>query len=156
VIEEGDRAPDFRATADDGRTISLSSYRGKNLILYFFPKANTPGCTNEASEFRDAMKHFGALNTAIVGCSADSVGSQAKFKAKYNLNFPLLSDPQFEVIEVFGARRMKRFLGKSSLGIVRMTFWIGPDGKIRKIWDKVSTKGHAAEVTAAVRAEEKN
>jgi peroxiredoxin Q/BCP len=87
----------------------------------------------------------------VAGCSADSVEAQAKFKAKYNLNFPLLSDPDFNVIEAYGARRMKRFLGKSYLGIVRMTFWIGPDGKIRKVWDKASSKGHAEEVLAAVR-----
>ena len=99
------------------------------------------------------MKKLKALNAAVVGCSADSVETQAKFKAKYNLNFPLLSDPQFEVIEAFGARRMKRFLGKSYLGIVRMTFWIGPGGKIHKIWDKVSAKGHAAELVAALQAE---
>src|SRR5271166_2231988 len=99
------------------------------------------------------MKGFSTLQTAIVGCSADSVDLQAKFKAKYNLNFPLLSDPDFEVIEAYGARRMKRFLGKSYLGIVRMTFWIGPDGRIVKIWDKASSKGHADEVLAAVEAE---
>jgi thioredoxin-dependent peroxiredoxin len=99
------------------------------------------------------MKKLRALDTAVVGCSADSVAAQAKFKAKYNLNFSLLSDPQFEVIQAFGARRMKRFLGKSYLGIVRMTFWIGLDGKVRKVWDKVSSKGHADEVVAALRAE---
>jgi len=96
------------------------------------------------------MKKFTALQTAVIGCSADSVEAQAKFKAKHNLNFPLLSDPDFEVIEAYGARRMKRFLGKSYLGIVRMTFWIAPDGNIRKIWDKAQSKGHAEEVLAAV------
>lgn len=82
----------------------------------------------------------------ILGCSADSVERQAKFKEKYNLNFALLSDPDFEVIEAYGARRMKRFLGKSFLGIVRMSYWIGPDGKIRRVWDPASSKGHAAEI----------
>ncbi len=86
----------------------------------------------------------------ILGCSADSVERQAKFKEKYNLNFALLSDPKFEVIESYGARRMKRFLGKSFLGIVRMTYWIGPDGKIRHVWDNASSKGHAAEVLEQV------
>lgn len=98
------------------------------------------------------MKDFTALNTAVVGCSADSVVAQAKFKEKQKLNFPLLSDPEFNVIEPYGARRMKLFLGKSYLGIVRMTYWVGADGKIRKIWDKASSKGHAAEVLAAVKA----
>ena len=86
----------------------------------------------------------------ILGCSADLVEAQAEFKAKHKLNFPLLSDPDFEAIEAYGARRMKSFLGKSFLGVVRMTFWIGPDGKIRKIWDKVTPKGHAAEVLRAM------
>jgi peroxiredoxin Q/BCP len=97
------------------------------------------------------MKGFKNLQTAVIGCSADSVEAQAKFKAKLNLNFPLLSDPDFNVIEAYGARRMKRFLGKSYLGIVRMTFWVGADGKIRKIWDKAQSKGHAEEVLAAVK-----
>jgi thioredoxin-dependent peroxiredoxin len=86
------------------------------------------------------------LNTVILGCSADSVERQAKFKAKYNLNFALLSDPNFEVIEAYGARRMKSFLGKSFLGIIRMSYWIGPDGKILRVWDSASSKGHAAQV----------
>jgi thioredoxin-dependent peroxiredoxin len=98
------------------------------------------------------MKGFTNLHTAVIGCSADSVEAQAKFKAKYNLDFPLLSDPDFNVIEAYGARRMKRFLGKSYLGIVRMTFWVGSDGRIRKIWDKAQSKGHADEVLAAVKA----
>ena len=98
------------------------------------------------------MKGFTASQTAVIGCSADSVEAQAKFKAKYNLNFTLLSDPDFNVIEAYGARRMKRFLGKSYLGIVRMSFWVGADGEIRKIWDKDSSKGHADEVLAAVKA----
>lgn len=98
------------------------------------------------------MKSFLKHNTQIVGCSADSVESQAKFKAKYDLNYPLLADTNFDVIEAYGARRMKRFLGKSYLGIVRMTFWIDPDGKIRKVWEKASSKGHADEVLVAVEA----
>ena len=116
-------------TADDGSKVSLADYRGQNLILYFYPKANTSGCTHEAVEFRDALKDFKALNTAVVGCSGDSVEDQTKFKTKYKLNFPLLADTEFEVIEAYGARRMKSFFGKSFLGIVRTTFWIGPDGK---------------------------
>ena len=98
------------------------------------------------------MKDFTELGTAVIGCSADSVAAQAKFKSKFNLNFPLLSDPDFNVIEPYEARRMKLFLGKSYLGIVRMTYWVGADGRIRKIWDKASSKGHAAEVLAAVQA----
>ena len=100
----------------------------------------------EASEFRDAKSKFEKAGAAILGCSADSLETQAKFAAKYKINFPLLSDPDFSVIESYGARRMKSFLGKSFLGIVRMTFLIAPDGKVGKIWDKVKAKGHAAEV----------
>ncbi len=151
MLKKGDVAPDFHATADDGKTVSLADYRGRNLILYFYPKADTTGCTHEAVEFRSALEQFTLANTAVVGCSGDSVQDQAKFKAKYDLNFPLLADREFSVIEAYGARRMKTFFGKSALGIVRMSFWIGPDGIIRKVWEKVTAKGHAAEVLAAVR-----
>ncbi|MGH9740188.1 MAG: peroxiredoxin [Candidatus Acidiferrales bacterium] len=150
MLKEGDAAPDFRTTADDGSTVSLADYRGKNLILYFYPKANTSGCTNESIQFRDALPKFQALNAEIVGCSGDTVEAQTKFKQKYGLNFPLLADTEFNVVEAYGARRMKSFYGKSFLGIVRSTFWIGPDGKIRKIWPKVKVEGHAAEVRAAI------
>ena len=102
----------------------------------------------EASEFRDAKKQFEKLNVAILGASGDPVKTQAGFKEKYKLNFPLLSDPDFKMIEAFGARRMKKFLGKSFLGIVRSSFLIGADGKIQHVWDNVKAKGHAAEVLA--------
>jgi thioredoxin-dependent peroxiredoxin len=147
----GDKAPAFRATADDGATVSLADYKGQNLVLYFYPKANTSGCTHEAVEFSGALDEFKAANTAIVGCSGDSVEAQTKFKTRYKIAFPLLADTDFNVIEAYDARRMKTFFGKSFLGIVRTTFWIGPDGKIRKVWEKVTPKGHAAEVLAAIR-----
>jgi peroxiredoxin Q/BCP len=153
VLKEGEAAPGFNVTADDGSKISLDDYRGRNLVLYFYPKANTTGCTHESVEFRDALKEFEALNTAVVGCSGDSVEDQTKFKTRYKLNFTLLADTEFEVVEAYKARRMKSFFGKSFLGIVRTTFWIGPDGKIHKIWPKVTPKGHAAEVLAAIREE---
>jgi thioredoxin-dependent peroxiredoxin len=150
VLKEGDEAPEFRLRADDGHEISLSGLRGKPVVLYFYPKASTPGCTMEGSDFRDAKSQFDKAGAVILGCSADSVESQAKFKAKYKFNFNLLSDPEFDAIEAYGARRMKSFLGKSFLGIVRSTFLIGPDGRIAKIWDKVQVKGHADEVLEAV------
>jgi peroxiredoxin Q/BCP len=152
MLKEGDPAPAFRLAADDGREISLAELRGKRVALYFYPKASTPGCTTEAIEFRDMKKDFDKLNTVILGCSADSVESQAKFKAKQNLNFPLLSDPEFTVIEPYGARRMKSFLGKSYLGIVRSTVLIGPDGQVERIWATAKSKGHAAEVVEALKA----
>jgi peroxiredoxin Q/BCP len=152
MLKEGDVAPAFRVPADDGREISLSDLRGKHVALYFYPKASTPGCTKEAIEFRDLMREFEKLNTVILGCSADAVESQAKFKAKQKLNFPLLSDPDFKVIEAYNARRMKSFLGKFYLGIVRSTVLVGPDGKVEKIWSTAKSKGHAAEVIEALKA----
>ena len=151
MLKEGDQAPEFRLAADDGHEVSLAQLRGKPVVLYFFPKALTSGCITEASEFRDSKEQFDKAGVAILGCSADKVAMQAKFKQKYKLNFPLLSDPEFAAIEAYGARRMKSFLGKSFLGIVRSTFLVGPDGRIAKIWDKVRTKGHAAAVLEAAK-----
>ena len=149
--KEGEAAPSFKVTADDGSEISLADYSGQHLILYFYPKANTTGCTHESVEFRDALKEFQELNAAVVGVSGDSIEDQTSFKERYKLNFPLLADTAFEVVDAYEARRMKSFFGKTFLGIVRTTFWIGPDGTIRKIWPKVTPKGHAAEVLAAIR-----
>src|SRR5579862_3698421 len=151
MLKEGDKAPDFRCPADDGKTVALADFKGRNLILYFYPKADTTGCTSEAIQFRDMLGDFEGANAAVVGVSGDSVAAQAKFKEKYDLNFPLLADTKFDVIEAYGARRMKSFFGKTALGIVRSSFWIGPDGKIRKIWPKVTVKGHAAEVLEAIK-----
>jgi peroxiredoxin Q/BCP len=151
MLKEGDPAPAFRLAADDGHEISLADLRGKHVALYFYPKASTPGCTTEAIEFRDMKRDFDKLNAIILGCSADTVESQAKFKVKQKLNFPLLSDPDFTVIEEYGARRMKNFLGKSYLGIVRSTVLIGPDGNVEKIWSSAKSKGHAAEVIEALK-----
>jgi thioredoxin-dependent peroxiredoxin len=151
MLKEGDPAPAFRLPADDGSEISLKDLRGKHVALYFYPKASTPGCTTEAIEFSELKNDFDKLNTVILGCSADSVESLAKFKAKQKLNFPLLSDPDFKVIEAYEARRMKSFLGKSYLGIVRSTVLIGPDGKVVKIWSTAKAKGHAAEVVEALK-----
>jgi len=150
TLKEGDQAPDFRLKADDGKEIALSDLRGKPVVLYFYPKAMTPGCTMEGSEFSNAKPQFDKASAVILGCSADRVEMQAKFKDKYKFNFSLLSDPEFDAIEAYGARRMKSFLGKSYLGIVRSTFLIGPDGRIAKVWDKVRAKGHVAEVLEAV------
>jgi peroxiredoxin Q/BCP len=151
MLKVGDPAPPFQVKADDGREISLASLRGKHVALYFYPRASTPGCTKEAIEFRELKKNFDKLNAVILGCSADSVEAQAKFKAKQKLNFPLLSDPEFTVIEAYGARRMKSFLGKTFLGIVRSTVLIGPDGKIERVWETAKSKGHAAEVVEVLK-----
>jgi len=151
VLKEGDKAPDFRLHADDGKEISLSKMRGKPVVLFFYPRAMTPGCTIEANEFRELKSKFDKTDVVVLGCSADKVPAQAKFKAKYKLNYPLLSDPEFDAIEAYHARRMKKFLGKSFLGIVRSTFLIDRDGRIAKIWDNVKAKGHAAEVLEAAK-----
>jgi peroxiredoxin Q/BCP len=151
MLNEGDIAPPFRLLTDDGHEISLADLRGKHVALYFYPKASTPGCTTEAIEFREVKDEFDKLNTIVLGCSADTVEALARFKAKQKLNFPLLSDPEFEVIEAYGARRMKSFLGKSYLGIVRSTVLIGPDGRVEKIWSTAKSKGHAAEVVDALK-----
>jgi thioredoxin-dependent peroxiredoxin len=150
MLQEGDQAPEFRLPDQEGQEVTLSGLRGKAVVLYFYPKAMTPGCTTEANEFREAKAKFDRAGAVILGCSADRVELQAKFAAKYKINFPLLSDPEFNAIEAYGARRMKRFLGKSFLGIVRSTFLIGPDGRIARIWESVRAKGHAAEVLEAV------
>jgi len=152
MLNEGELAPPFRLKADDGSEVSLAGLRGKHVALYFYPKASTPGCTAEANEFRERKEDFDKLNAVILGCSADTVEAQAKFKAKQKLNFPLLSDPDFVVIEAYGARRMKSFLGKSFLGIVRSTVLIGPDGKVEKVWATAKSKGHAAEVVEALKS----
>jgi thioredoxin-dependent peroxiredoxin len=152
MLKEGDAAPDFRLKDQHGRDVTLSNLRGKQVVLYFFPRAMTPGCTTEAMEFRDAKQEYDKANAIVLGCSADSVEAQSRFAAKYDVNFPLLSDPQFAAIEAYGARRMKSFLGKSFLGIVRSTFLISPDGRIAKTWDKVKSKGRAAEVLEAVQS----
>ena len=153
MLKEGDKAPTFRVTADDGETRFRSPIsKGAISSSIFIPRPIRRDARIEAIEFRDALKDFEAANAAIVGGSGDSVEAQAKFKDKYSLNFPLLADTTFDVIEAYDARRMKSFFGKSSLGIVRSSFWIGPDGKIRKIWPKVVVKGHAEEVLAAIQA----
>jgi peroxiredoxin Q/BCP len=149
-LKVGEKAPEFRLKADDGREVSLEGLRGKHVVLYFFPKVLTPGCSTEAAEFRDAKPDFDKLNAIVLGCSADPIDGQAKFKAKFKLNFPLLSDPEFTVIEAYGARRMKSFLGKSFMGIVRSTVVVGPDGRVARVFPTAKAKGHAAEVVAAL------
>src|ERR1700690_4398563 len=151
MLKEGDPAPPFQLLADDGREISLKDLHGKHVALYFYPKASTPGCTTEAIEFRELKHEFDKLNTVVLGCSADSVESQAKLKAKQKLNFPLLSYPDFAVIVAYNSPRMKSFLGKSYLGIVRSTVLVGPDGKVEKIWATAKSKGHAAEIVEALK-----
>lgn len=150
-LEEGKKIPAVKLKSDSGDTISLKDYEGSPVVLYFYPKDDTPGCTKEACAFRDAkaeMQEFGAV---VFGVSGDSVESHEKFRDKYDLNFPLLSDPGFKVSEKFGAYREKNMYGKKSMGIQRSTFLIGPDGKLVKVWKRVQVDGHDQQVLEAIR-----
>src|SRR5262249_13660781 len=128
----------------------LSGLRGKRVVLYFYPKADTPGCTVEACEFRDGIRGFAKKGAAVVGISPDKPAAQAKFKSKYSLPFTLLADEEKSVAQGFGVWKEKNMYGKKVMGIERSTFVIGPDGKIEKIYGKVKAKGHAAEVLASL------
>ena len=151
MIEEGKKAPAFTLVADDGKKVSLSSFEGKNVVLYFYPKDNTPGCTVEAKDFRDALPKFKKLNAVVLGVSKDSIESHCKFRDKFDLTFPLLSDPDGKVIDKYGAWGEKSMYGRKSMGIIRSTVVIGKDGKIRKIFPKVRVAGHVDQVLDAVR-----
>ena len=150
--EEGSTAPAFSLSADDGRRVSLSDFRGKWVVLYFYPKDDTPGCTREACAFRDARADIEQLGAVVLGVSPDTVESHGKFRDKFALNFPLLADLDHAVAERYGAWREKNMYGKVSMGVQRSTFLISPTGKLVKIWKRVSVDGHDAAVLAAVRA----
>jgi len=150
MLQVGDRAPDIELRTDSGEPFRLSGLKGKRVVLYFYPKADTPGCTIEACEFRDNAKKFAKKSAAVVGISPDKPAAQARFKTKYDLPFTLLADEEKGAAQAFGVWREKNMYGKKVMGIVRSTFVIGPDGKIEKIYDKVKAKGHAAEVLAGL------
>jgi peroxiredoxin Q/BCP len=150
MLKEGDQAPDIQLRTDTGEPFQLSSLKGKRVVLYFYPKADTPGCTVEACEFRDDMAAFKRKDSVIVGISPDKPAAQAKFKTKYDLPFTLLADEEKSAAQAYGVWKEKNMYGKKVMGIERTTFVIGPDGKIEKIYGKVQAKGHAAEVLAAL------
>ena len=152
ALKEGDAAPAIRADDDQGRPFDLASLKGKNVVLYFYPKADTPGCTREACEFRDHSKKFTKADTVIVGVSPDKSAAQLKFKDKFDLPFTLLADVDHKVAESYGAWVEKSMYGRKYMGIERSTFLIGKDGKIRKVFSKVKPAGHAAEVLAELDA----
>jgi thioredoxin-dependent peroxiredoxin len=149
-LKEGDPAPGISTLTDSGEQFELSSLKGKNVVLYFYPKADTPGCTKEACAFRDTSAKFSKANTVIVGVSPDQSKAQARFKEKFDLPFTLLADPDHKAAEAFGVWKEKSMYGKKYMGIERTTFVIGPDGKINKIFPKVKVEGHAEEVLAAI------
>lgn len=146
MLEEGMKAPDFQLNDKFGKAKSLKDFKGKNVVLYFYPKDNTPGCTMEACNFRDEIKQFEDLNAEIIGISGDSEASHQKFADKFKLNFTLLSDPDKKVIKEYGVWREKINFGVTAFGIVRSTFIINKDGVIVKIFRKVKVKEHSQEV----------
>jgi peroxiredoxin Q/BCP len=152
ALKEGDAAPVVHADDDHGRPFDLAILKGKNVVLYFYPKADTPGCTREACEFRDQSKKFTKADTVIVGVSPDKSAAQSKFKDKFDLPFTLLADVDHKVAESFGAWVEKSMYGRKYMGIERSTFVIGKDGKIKKIFRKVKPDGHADAVYAALQS----
>jgi len=152
-IQEGKPAPSFSLEDAEGAKVSLADFLGKNLILYFYPKDDTPGCTKEACGFRDDWKEIQKLDAVVVGVSVDGVDSHRKFAAKYKLPFPLLSDPERTVMRKYGAYGEKVLYGKKTVGVIRSTVWIGPDGKVKKHWARVANAAeHPARVLEALRA----
>ena len=149
-MKVGDAAPDIQVETDTGESFRLSDKKGKRVVLYFYPRADTPGCTVEACEFRDEIKGFGKKGALVIGVSPDKPEAQAKFKAKYDLPFTLLADQDRVAAEAYGVYKEKNMYGKKVMGIERTTFVIGPDGKIEKIYHKVKTKGHAGAVLEAI------
>jgi len=152
TVKEGDRAPGFTLPSDDGTEVSLEDLRGRRVVLYFYPKDDTPGCTTEACEFRDAMPRFEETGAVVLGVSPDGVGSHRKFKEKHDLDFPLLADEEHEVAEAYGVWKEKSMFGRTFWGVERSTFLIGEDGHIEQVWRKVRPEGHAAAVAEAVEA----
>jgi peroxiredoxin Q/BCP len=149
-MKEGDLAPDIELTTDRGEPFRLSGLRGRRVVLYFYPRASTPGCTTEACEFRDASRDFGHRKVVILGVSPDRPAAQHKFKANHDLPFTLLCDVDKAAAQAYGVWKEKSMYGKKIMGIERTTFLIGEDGRIQKIFSKVKAKGHAAEVLAAL------
>lgn len=152
AVAEGKAAPAFTLTSDTGEKLSLGDFAGKHVVLYFYPRDDTPGCTKEACGFRDAWNELQELGVVVLGVSGDSPESHRKFKAKYALPFPLLSDPEKKVMAKYGAYGEKVLYGKKTVGVIRSTVWIGPDGKVRKHWKKVAkAETHPAQLLGQLR-----
>jgi peroxiredoxin Q/BCP len=152
VPAPGTKAPAFSLLRDGGRTISLSDFKGRKLVVYFYPKADTPGCTLESQAFSRLKKDFEKAGTSVVGVSGDPVKAQDKFRDKYDLTIPLVSDEKHEMLEAYGAWGEKSMYGKKYMGVIRSTFLIDAKGKIARVWPKVSVTGHAEEVLEAAKA----
>ena len=152
MVEEGSQAPDFELKSDAGETVKLSQFRGRPVVLYFYPRDDTPGCTKEACAFRDSYDEYLAQDAVILGVSRDGEESHRKFKEKYDLPFTLLSDPDHEVAEVYGVWAEKSMYGRKSMGIVRSTFVIAPDGTIARAMRGIKVPGHSDKVLEALAA----
>jgi peroxiredoxin Q/BCP len=149
-IEPGQKAPAFTLTADDGRKVRLADLKGRPIVLYFYPKDDTPGCTKEACAFRDRRANLEQLGAQVFGVSPDDVASHGRFRDKYGLNFPLLADPDHAVAEKYGAWREKNMYGKKSMGVQRSTYLIDADGKVARVWKRVQVDGHDQQVIEAL------
>jgi peroxiredoxin Q/BCP len=149
-LKEGDVAPDFSAATNGGGTAALADFKGKNVILYFYPRDDTPGCTKEACGFRDHFAKFQERGAVVLGVSTDSAQSHDKFVEKFKLPFPLLADEDKKIVQAYGVWGEKSFLGRKYIGTMRVTFLIGGDGRIRKIWPKVKPDEHAEEILTAL------
>ena len=151
MLKEGDKAPSFNMPTNKGENVSLSKLKGQKIVLYFYPRDDTPGCTKEACGFRDDLSKYKRAGAVVIGVSRDSVESHEKFVKKFNLNFTLASDKDGDVCEKYDAWRLKNMYGKEYMGIGRSTFLIDTKGKINKIWPKVKVDGHVDEVLKAVK-----
>ena len=152
VLSTGARAPAFTLPRDGGGAVSLADFKGRKLVLYFYPKANTPGCTRESIAFSALSADFAKVGAAVLGVSADPVKAQDAFKAKHDLTIPLASDEKHGMLEAYGVWGEKSMYGRNFMGIARMTFLIDRDGRIARVWPKVKVDGHAEEVLAAAKA----
>jgi peroxiredoxin Q/BCP len=152
TLKEGDRAPDFTLQRDGDSVVRLADFAGRKLVVFFYPRADTPGCTLEAIDFTRHAKEFEKVGTGIVGISADDVRAQTKFRDKHSLGIPLGADADFQTIKAYGAWGEKSMYGRTFLGIIRTTVLVGEDGKVARVWRKVKVDGHAAEVLEAAKA----
>ena len=153
MVSEGDKAPSFELESDSGSRVSSKDFTGKYLVLYFYPKDNTPGCTREAQSFTEAKRKLSAAGATVVGVSKDSIKSHCGFRDKYAINFPLLSDPELTLHRAYGAYGEKTMYGKKVMGTIRSTFLIAPDGKVAKAWRGVKVDGHVEAVLEAIKGE---
>jgi peroxiredoxin Q/BCP len=152
ALEPGSRAPAFKLKRDGGATLSLAEFKGRKLVIYFDPKADTPGCTREAIQFSRLKGKFAKADTEIVGVSADPLEAQDRFKDKHGIDLPLGSDPERKMLTAYGAWGKKSLYGRTFMGVIRMTYLIDRDGRIARVWPRVRVDGHAAEVLAAAKA----